>query len=68
MSKNNKDKKVKLPTIPENYINANRLEEAENRLVEEKNFIDSLKKENYSLFNELKQKEHNFVTIYLFII
>jgi hypothetical protein len=67
MSKKPKDNKkgVDLPTIPEKYFNVNKLEETENRLHEDKTFIESLKKENYNLFNELKQKELEFVTYYI---
>lgn len=65
MSKNNKDKKVKLPIVPDNnYMNVNKLEETENRLYEEKQHIEMLKNENYKLSSELKQKEVTFVKLF----
>jgi hypothetical protein len=62
MSKKQKDPpKVDLPNIPEKYININKIEESESRLLEDKTIIEKLKKENYNLFNELKMKEHEYV-------
>lgn len=61
MSKKVKDNKIDLPTIPDKYHNANKLEEVENRLYEEKIYIENLKKESYTLSHEMKQKEIEFV-------
>jgi hypothetical protein len=54
-------KQVDLPNIPEKYININKIEESESRILEDKAIIEKLKKENYNLFNELKMKEHEYV-------
>lgn len=65
MSKKKDAKKPEIPTVstsvPEKYINYNKIEESENRIYEDKNVIEKLKKENYNLFNELKAKEHEYV-------
>jgi hypothetical protein len=62
MAKKAKDPpKVDLPNIPEKYMNINKIEESESRLLEDKVIIEKLKKENYNLFNELKIKEHEYV-------
>lgn len=62
MSKNiNKKKDNNLPTIPEKYLNMNKLEETEHRLIEEKVHSDTLQKDYFDLFNELKKKETEFV-------
>jgi len=43
------------------YLNSNRLEEAENKILQDKNFIEKLKEEVYSLKKELNQKEMQYV-------
>lgn len=61
MSKKQKDKKVDLPPIPDKYMNINKLEETETRLVEDKNYIEKLKNENQILFEKLKRSEADFI-------
>ena len=59
MSKKQEKKNSILPSIP--YVNSNRLEEAQNKINQDKNFIDKIQEENYSLTQELQKKEKQFV-------
>lgn len=66
MKKKNQDV---LPPIGNNannmndkYININKLEETQIKSIDDHNFIDNLKKENYKLFNELKKAENDLLT------
>jgi hypothetical protein len=43
------------------YLNSNRLEEAETKILHDKNFIEKLKEEVYSLKKELNQKDKQYV-------
>lgn len=60
MSKKLEKKISALPSIP--YVNSNRLEEAQNKMVQDKNFIDKIQEENFNLKQELQKKEKQFVS------
>jgi hypothetical protein len=54
-------KKTELPQLTEKYQNQNRIEEIENRLQEDRFIIDNMKKENITLYGEIKNQELQIV-------